>query len=175
MAISRSVLWMRNISYKSSRENQNTHFIFSIFLFRKFCLLWDNVEKYRRPRQATDDNIIRHMRIACWITKPKDTHWEYVIIITFHCIMVTRTRLHVTFKLTLPVAFFHYYRSGLFCSFYITVCACIFEYPPRWPRGVLRNHAYDFLMYPTSSLWSGESHVICLQPRLVVICIHHRS
>ena len=28
-------------------------------------------------REATDDNIIRRMRIACWITKAADTRSEY--------------------------------------------------------------------------------------------------
>jgi hypothetical protein len=37
------------------------------------------VKKYGRARQATDDNIIRRMRFACWITKVTDTHPEYVI------------------------------------------------------------------------------------------------
>jgi hypothetical protein len=41
------------------------------------------VEKYGRARQATDDNIIRRMRFACWITKATDTHSEYVILIAF--------------------------------------------------------------------------------------------
>jgi hypothetical protein len=27
--------------------------------FRRSCRLWDNVEKYGRPRQATDDNKIQ--------------------------------------------------------------------------------------------------------------------
>jgi hypothetical protein len=36
-----------------------------------------------RARQATDDNIIRRMRFACWITKATDTHSEYVIILAF--------------------------------------------------------------------------------------------
>jgi hypothetical protein len=39
----------------------------------------DNVEKYGKGRQATDGNIIWHMRIACWITKATDVHSEYVI------------------------------------------------------------------------------------------------
>jgi hypothetical protein len=39
------------------------------------------VEKYGRARQATDDNIIRRMRFACWITKATDTHSQYVILI----------------------------------------------------------------------------------------------
>jgi hypothetical protein len=36
---------------------------------------------FDRDRQATDDNIIRRMRFACWITKATDTHSEYVILI----------------------------------------------------------------------------------------------
>jgi hypothetical protein len=38
------------------------------------------VEKYGRTRESTDDNIIRRMRFACWITKATDTHSEYVIL-----------------------------------------------------------------------------------------------
>jgi hypothetical protein len=34
-------------------------------------------------RQATDDNIIWRMRIACWITKATDAHSECVILIAF--------------------------------------------------------------------------------------------
>jgi hypothetical protein len=33
------------------------------------CHLWDNVEKYVRPKRATDDNIIQCMCFACWVTK----------------------------------------------------------------------------------------------------------
>jgi len=56
---SRSLLRMRNFSHKSCRENQNTHFMFNNFfsLSQKLCHLWDNVEKYGRTRQATDDNM----------------------------------------------------------------------------------------------------------------------
>jgi hypothetical protein len=41
------------------------------------------VEKYGTARQATDDNIIRRMRFACWITKATDTHTQYEILISF--------------------------------------------------------------------------------------------
>jgi len=41
---------MKNVSDKSWRENRNTFF----FLF---CRLGDNVEKYCRAEQATDDNM----------------------------------------------------------------------------------------------------------------------
>jgi len=37
--------------------------------------------KYARARQAKDDNTIRCMRLACWITKASNTHSEYVILI----------------------------------------------------------------------------------------------
>jgi hypothetical protein len=49
------------------------------------------VEKHGRIRQATDDCIIRRMRLACWITKATDIHSEYVILIALYTVaMVTR-------------------------------------------------------------------------------------
>jgi len=42
------------------------------------------LEKYGRARYAIDDNIIKCMRIACWIAKATDTHSGYVILIAFH-------------------------------------------------------------------------------------------
>jgi hypothetical protein len=48
---------MRNVSDKSCRENQNIHFMFNNFFFRKSSPLWDNVEKYFRTGQVTDDNM----------------------------------------------------------------------------------------------------------------------
>jgi hypothetical protein len=71
---------MRNVSDKSCRQNQNTH-----FMFPKIVSLWDNVEKYGRAEEASDDIIIRCVRFACWITKATDTHSECVI-----CIAVPR-------------------------------------------------------------------------------------
>ena len=41
----------------------------------------DNEEKCGTARQGTEDNIIRHMRIAYLIPKTTDAHSEYVIII----------------------------------------------------------------------------------------------
>jgi hypothetical protein len=57
--------------------------MFNKFFFRKSYRLWDNVEKYGTARHATDDNIIRRMRFACWITKATDTHSDYVILTAF--------------------------------------------------------------------------------------------
>jgi hypothetical protein len=42
------------------------------------------VEKYYRAGQATDDNIIRRMSIACWITKATGTRSEYVVLTFFN-------------------------------------------------------------------------------------------
>jgi hypothetical protein len=58
LIMSSSVLFrMRNISNKSCRGNQNTFFVEQLFFFLKSCILWDNVEKYCREGQATDDNM----------------------------------------------------------------------------------------------------------------------
>jgi len=49
---------MRNISDVTCTEIQTTNYMLHN-LFRKLCRLWDNLEKHRRARQATDCNIIR--------------------------------------------------------------------------------------------------------------------
>jgi len=43
----------------------------------------DNVEKYDTVRQATDGNIIRRVRIACWIPQATNTHAENAPHIAF--------------------------------------------------------------------------------------------
>jgi hypothetical protein len=55
----------------------------NVFFPRKSYHISDYVEKCGRARQATDDTILRCMRIACWITKGASTHPEYVILIAF--------------------------------------------------------------------------------------------
>ena len=74
LILSRSfLLRLRNISDKSCRENQNTHFVLSN-VFLKSCRVWNNVEKYCRVGQVT----IWRMRIACWIPKATNTHTHAV-------------------------------------------------------------------------------------------------
>jgi hypothetical protein len=60
-------------------------FYFQCLLFPEIRALmgYDIWEIYGTARQATDDNIIWRMRIACWITEATDTHSEYVILIAF--------------------------------------------------------------------------------------------
>ena len=38
-------------------EKIETHILYSIPFFLKSCRLWENVEKYGRAGQATDDNM----------------------------------------------------------------------------------------------------------------------
>jgi hypothetical protein len=47
------------------------------------CAVCENVVNYGRARQATDDNIIQRMRLACWIPKATNTHSEFGILISF--------------------------------------------------------------------------------------------
>jgi hypothetical protein len=68
---------------KVAKKNQNTYFISIHFFFRKSCHLLDNVKRYGRTRQATDNKVIERMCFWCWITKTTDTHSKYVILITF--------------------------------------------------------------------------------------------
>jgi len=45
--------------------------------------LWDNVGKHGRARQATDGDIMRRWRFACWVTKATNTHSKHVTVIGF--------------------------------------------------------------------------------------------
>jgi hypothetical protein len=54
------LLRMRDISYKSRRENLNTFYVQSFFSENSvvYEIMWI---KYGRDRQATDDNIMRRI------------------------------------------------------------------------------------------------------------------
>jgi hypothetical protein len=54
------------------------------------------VEKYGRAEQSTDDNTIRRMRFACWITKARDTLRICNTYRFSKATTVTRTRLNIT-------------------------------------------------------------------------------
>ena len=61
-------------------EKNKTHILCTINFFPwKSCHFLANVEKYDTARRATDDNISRRMRFACWHTKSTNTHSEYVM------------------------------------------------------------------------------------------------
>ena len=82
-------------------EKIKTHILCSILIFRK---LYRNVEECGRARQVTDDNIIRHMRIACSITRATRarTHTPTHVFNPYSfstATMVTRTRVGITCSL----------------------------------------------------------------------------
>ena len=58
---------MGNVSDKSYRESQNTHFMFINFSFEGrtvYQIMWKNVVEPDGPQMT-----IWHMRIACWTPK----------------------------------------------------------------------------------------------------------
>jgi hypothetical protein len=57
-----------------------THILCSVPFTWKSCLLWDKMGKYGRHGRATDENIVRRVHFAVWITKATDTRSEYLIL-----------------------------------------------------------------------------------------------
>ena len=51
------------------------------------------MERYGRAGLATDDSIIRRMRVTCCIIKDTDTHPEYVTLIAYQQQQWLRERL----------------------------------------------------------------------------------
>jgi hypothetical protein len=78
MILSRSVLRMRNISDKTCRKNQNTHFILSNFS-RKSYRLWDNVENRCRAGQVTEDMppfVKKSVWFSSWDTSDQEPEYS---------------------------------------------------------------------------------------------------
>ena len=126
MTVSRwIILIMRNVSTECVKK-MKTH-VQNPFS-RKSWLLWNNVDKYEKLRQATD-NIIRRMRFACWLTKATDTHSEYVILIAFPEQLWFRERAS-TLRLYIHFLYFSYlYVHCLPCSYlYVHCLSCSYLY-----------------------------------------------
>ena len=80
MIISRwIILVMRNVSDKSRTVNHNTRFTFKNF-FPENRAVYEIMSKNVVRSEATDDNIIRRVRFACWITKATNT---FIILNTY--------------------------------------------------------------------------------------------
>ena len=60
-------------------ENIKTHILCSVNFLAE-CVPF---MRHGTARQATDDTIIRRMRVAYWVSKATGTHSEYVILIAF--------------------------------------------------------------------------------------------
>ena len=68
-----------NVSDKSCRENQNTHFVFdNVFFFFEnravYEIMWKNIVEQGGPQMA-----VWRMRISREVPKATNTHSEYVI------------------------------------------------------------------------------------------------
>ena len=71
----------RNVSDKSCRENQNTHFMFNNLVTENravYEIMWKNTVQPGRPQIK-----IWRMHIACWIPKATNTKSEYAILTVF--------------------------------------------------------------------------------------------
>jgi hypothetical protein len=81
-------------------EKIKTHILCPIFFFPKIMLFWDNTEIYVGAEQVTDNNAIRPMRIAYWVTKARYRHTLRICNIYGFSIatMIARKPFNVTLK-----------------------------------------------------------------------------
>jgi hypothetical protein len=63
------------------------------------------VEKYGGAGQATGDNIMWRLRIACWIPEATDIHSEYVILIALPRQYMLHERASMLLYRVLPFLF----------------------------------------------------------------------
>ena len=117
LIICRWTLGMRNVWGKSCIENQNTHFMFNSFFSPEnravYEKMWKSIVEPDRPHVT-----IGHMCIARWITKSKNTHSEYVILIAFPLQQWLEKRSLVLRCSTLAVLYVYVCTVHLVYSFY---------------------------------------------------------
>ena len=92
-------------------EKIKTHILCSVTFSRKSCRLWDNVEKCGGAREVSDDDLIRRMYFACWITKAIEPHSEHAILLFLgnsgyvnapHCYVIWTLAALLTIVLHVP-------------------------------------------------------------------------
>jgi len=67
--------WLFILLYQRCTVTQTSNTLFTFNnVFRKSCLLRENVEKLCRDGQPAYDNTERRICIACWVPKATDTH-----------------------------------------------------------------------------------------------------
>jgi hypothetical protein len=114
---------MRNASDKTRTENYKTQFTFHDYFLSEIFAFIGYFRKYFTAWQATVANIIRRMRIACWITKATNTHWVYVILFAFprqHSIREWDSMLHLHY------AACHFVSSASYSVRYAQECTFIY-------------------------------------------------
>ena len=93
---------MKNVSdeFVEKIKKKNTRFMLNNFSPENIAVYGIMWKKFGTARQATDDNIIWRMRIACWVTKDTHRHSEYLLL--FHGNKITRTRLSIRIYIHCP-------------------------------------------------------------------------
>jgi hypothetical protein len=71
---------IRNVSRQKLQRKLKHNYMFNN-KFQKSCHLCSNMEKHGRVGQDTDNSIIQHRHIGCWMNVATKTHSEYVILI----------------------------------------------------------------------------------------------
>jgi len=72
---------MRIVSDKICRK-KSKHILYSVTIFENYAvyeIMWKNIVEPGRSQMT-----IWCIRIACWIPKDINTHWQYVILNVFH-------------------------------------------------------------------------------------------
>jgi hypothetical protein len=94
---------MKNVSYKSCRETQNTHFTIHNFLFENhviYEIMWKNIVGWGRPH----DNMVHAHRMQ--MPKPKNTHIGCITLIAFslqQCLHKPASILHYMYTACLAL------------------------------------------------------------------------
>jgi hypothetical protein len=108
-------------------EKIKTHILCSVtFFFRISCRLWDKMEIYGRPRQATDNIITRRMRFACWIAKATNTHPEYALLVAFPERQCLRKRASMLCLKVLPFFEGFVWNKEFACSTFLSNLVVVF-------------------------------------------------
>ena len=83
MTIYRCVLFRKKSVLDINVGKINTHNFIQYIFSPQIVPCMDNMKHYDTAKQATDKNMIGHMRITCWIRKTTTTHSEYEIFLVF--------------------------------------------------------------------------------------------
>jgi hypothetical protein len=104
-------LRMRNVSDKNCRQNHNTNFVLSNVYFENlavFEIMWENIVERGGPQMT-----VWRMRIACWITKPRGTHSQYIYSLIYERASVLRYTYIVCLVIASSVLYVdHFCRGG---------------------------------------------------------------